>query len=55
MKDPEVSAKNGFYFHSKYAIKRALYIGDFLYSISDGMIKVNDLRDLKEVAKVNLP
>ncbi|HDM88641.1 MAG TPA: hypothetical protein ENG65_01455 [Candidatus Bathyarchaeota archaeon] len=55
IKDPEVFAKSGFYFHSKYAIKRALYIGDFLYSISDGMIKVNDLRDLRDVAEVNLP
>jgi len=54
IKDPGVFAKSGFYFHSKYAIKRAIYIGDFLYSISDGMIKVNDLRDLKEVAEVNL-
>ena len=55
IKDPEVFAKSGFYFYSKYAIKRALYIGDFLYSISDGMIKVNVLRDLREVAEVNLP
>jgi uncharacterized secreted protein with C-terminal beta-propeller domain len=35
-------------------IKRALYIGDVLYTISDSMIKMNDIVDLTEINEVEL-
>lgn len=37
---------------SPYAIRRSLYIGDDLYTISSTMIKVNALGDLSEVASL---
>lgn len=36
----------------RWAVRRALYIGDYLYSISDGLVKVNSLMDLSEVTAV---
>ncbi len=35
-------------------IKRALYIGDHLYTLSDEVVKVNDLNTLEEVNVLNL-
>lgn len=34
---------------------RALYIGEYLYTITDGSLKVNKLSDLSEVASLELP
>lgn len=39
---------------SKYFVKRALYIGEFLYTISDGKVAVNNLSDLKVVGELFL-
>ncbi len=36
-------------------MKRALYIGNILYTISDRMVKMNSLEDLKEIGAVELP
>ncbi len=38
----------------KYFVKRALYIGEFLYTISDGKVAVNNLSDLKVVGELFL-
>lgn len=40
--------------NSTYWITRALYIDSNLYTISDGLVKVNSLDDLTEVNQVNL-
>jgi uncharacterized secreted protein with C-terminal beta-propeller domain len=44
-----------YYYGSGYAIKRSLYMDDVLYTLSDGMIKMNGLDDLKEINRVRLP
>ena len=35
-------------------VTRTLYIGDVLYTISDSMVKMNDLADLSEIASISL-
>ena len=52
--DEDEFLKSGFYFSSPYSIKRALYIGNILYTISDGMIKACDLGTLDEVNSIVL-
>lgn len=54
--DPDVFKKSGEYFYGEYgkAIKRVIYIGDYLYSISDGMIKGLTMDDVEEVNRVEL-
>jgi len=47
--------KSGFYFSSPYSVKRALYIDDVLYTLSDKMVKMNSLVDLKQMGVVKLP
>lgn len=39
----------------RWEVRRALYIGDYLYTISEGLVKVNRLMDLSEVAAVEIP
>jgi len=46
--------KSGYYFDSKYSVKRALYINDALYTISEGKIKANDISTLKELKSLEL-
>ncbi|MEM2892880.1 MAG: beta-propeller domain-containing protein [Candidatus Bathyarchaeia archaeon] len=55
MDDVDDLAKSGFYFESPYSVKRALYIEDTIYTISDSMIKMNSLDTLKEINRVILP
>jgi len=38
----------------KYFIKRSLYIEDFLYTISNSKIKINEINTLEEVKEINL-
>ncbi|MDO8508848.1 MAG: beta-propeller domain-containing protein [Nanoarchaeota archaeon] len=45
---------NPFYDY-KNQIERSLYIGDTLYTVSPGKIKANDLDDLTEISKIDLP
>jgi len=47
--------KSGFYFESDYFVKRALYIENLLYTISNGKIKINELTALRQVGEINLP
>ncbi|MEM2938982.1 MAG: beta-propeller domain-containing protein, partial [Candidatus Bathyarchaeia archaeon] len=47
--------KSGYWFYSDYAIERALYIGDVLYTISDRMIKMNNLTTLEEIGSLKIP
>ncbi|MCJ7633260.1 beta-propeller domain-containing protein [Candidatus Bathyarchaeota archaeon] len=41
-------------YSSSYEIKRSLYIEDVLYTISDNMVKMNDLGSLEELGTVQL-
>jgi len=47
--------KSGYYFSSPYAVKRVLYIGNVLYTISDRKIKMNSIQTLEEIIEVELP
>lgn len=51
----EALLKSGYYFRSEYDVKRSLYMDDVLYTLSDRMIKMNDLEDLDDINKVKLP
>jgi len=46
--------KSGYWFESEYEVDRSLYIGDILYTLSQGMIKMNSLFDLSELGTVDL-
>ena len=46
--------KSGHNFSSYYSVKRSLYIGNVLYTISDKRIKMNSLDNLSEINAVNL-
>jgi uncharacterized secreted protein with C-terminal beta-propeller domain len=52
----EPSGKKGeeLWRYSEFFVKRALYIDDILYTISDGRIKMNRLSDLSEVAILDI-
>ena len=45
----EDELKRGYYFGDNYSVKRALYIGDVLYTLSEKMLKANDLASLDEL------
>jgi len=47
--------KSGYYLYSEYSVKRSLFIGDFLYAISDKKIKINSLATLQEINEIELP
>jgi len=53
--DPETFLKSGYYFDSDLFVERSLYIEDNLYTISPGMLKVNAISELNEIASVLLP
>jgi uncharacterized secreted protein with C-terminal beta-propeller domain len=42
------------YRYSSYNVERSLFIGDVLYTISDSMIKMNDLEHLSEINSVEI-
>jgi len=42
------------YWYSPYIVKRALYIGNILYTISDKKIKMNSLDTLEEINEIKL-
>lgn len=46
---------NGYYYGSPFDIKRSLFIDNTLYTLSDEMIKVNNLNGLSEISSVQLP
>ncbi len=47
--------KSGYYFFSDHSVKRSLYIGDVLYTVSDAKIKMNSLENLEDINEVRLP
>ena len=50
--DTEITDKSGYYWYGDKDIERALYIGDYLYSVSKAIVKANSLGDLSEVSDV---
>lgn len=53
--DDESFKKSGYYYGSdQHSVKRSLYIGDVLYTISDGKIKANELWSLDEIKSLSL-
>ena len=53
--DDESYKKSGYYYYGGGTeVKRSLYIGDALYTISDNMVKANSLDDLEEIETVKL-
>ncbi|MEM2105862.1 MAG: beta-propeller domain-containing protein [Candidatus Bathyarchaeia archaeon] len=46
--------ENGNVMDAAYHVTRALYIGDFLYTISESKVKVNSLLELSEIKELNL-
>jgi len=53
--DTEMIKTGYYYYSSPYDVKRSLYMDNVLYTISDKMIKMNDLSNLDLVNKVELP
>ncbi|MBD3156597.1 hypothetical protein GF369_02090 [Candidatus Peregrinibacteria bacterium] len=49
--ETEVADKAGYYWYGDKDVERILYIGDFLYTVSKGMVMANDM--LSEFAEVN--
>jgi len=47
LEDGDDLLKSGFYFESLYSVRRALYIGDVPYTISDKIVKRNSLASLE--------
>jgi inhibitor of cysteine peptidase len=54
IEDPEEFLKSGYWFESDLQVQRSLYIEDNLYTLSNGMIKVNNIQSLEELAVINL-
>jgi len=44
--------KSGYFFNSNYSVKRALFIDDVLYTISDKKIALNELTDLTSIKEL---
>lgn len=55
LEDDEEFLKSGYYFRSDYSVKRSLYMDDVLYTVSNKMIKMNNLEDLEEINRISLP
>lgn len=51
--DYQKSGYGGYY--GDLAVERIIYIGDVLYTLSQGKIKANSLNDLSEIATLTLP
>ncbi|MBU3940836.1 MAG: beta-propeller domain-containing protein [Nanoarchaeota archaeon] len=47
--DEDAFVKSGYYFRGDYSVERSLFINDVLYTLSNKMIKMNDLDDLDEL------
>jgi inhibitor of cysteine peptidase len=46
--------KSGYWSYSEYFVERALYIGDVLYTVSDRLVKMNDLGSLDLLNEIEL-
>ena len=51
----ENDSEDIYYYTYQYFVRRALYIDNVLYTISDKKIKMNNLEDLDEINEVELP
>ena len=50
------STNNSYYYwYGSYSVRRSMYTGNVLYTISDSKIKMNDLSTLGEINSVKLP
>ena len=47
--------KSGYYYGSDYSIRRAMYIGDVLYTLSGSEVQAHDLETLEFIESVKLP
>jgi inhibitor of cysteine peptidase len=54
IEDPEEYLKSGYWFESDLQVQRSLYIEENLYTLSNGMIKVNNIQSLEELAVIDL-
>ena len=54
IEDPTEFLMSGYWFESDYQVERSLYIEDNLYTLSNGMLKVNSLDSLEELAAIEL-
>ncbi|WP_455277918.1 beta-propeller domain-containing protein [[Eubacterium] cellulosolvens] len=54
LKNFEELLKSGYYFESEYEIKRSFYIENLLYTVSNQMIKSNNLTNLSETYELRL-
>lgn len=52
--DPSELGESYYYYDSSEAVRRSLYIGDYLYTVSGAAVKVNRLADLGEVTGIRL-
>ena len=52
--DPQTYLKSGYYFGSGGEIKRSLFIGEVLYTISDAKVMANSLTNLGEISSIEL-
>jgi uncharacterized secreted protein with C-terminal beta-propeller domain len=50
----EEELKRGYYFGQEYSVTRSMYIGDALYTLSQKMLKANDLYTLEELKEFSL-
>lgn len=55
LNDTEIVKMGDYWYASGSQIRRSLYIGDTLYTLSNKMIKANSLTDLTETSTVALP
>ncbi|MFH1240486.1 MAG: beta-propeller domain-containing protein [Candidatus Diapherotrites archaeon] len=53
--DEDIFKKSGYYYYGEdYSVKRSLYIGDVLYTVSDAKILANNLSDLDLIKELRL-
>jgi len=52
--DDEEALKTGYWYGGSSSVTRSLYIGDILYTLSNSMVKMNNLDTLEEINSVDL-
>ena len=56
VKDNSTFRKSGYYYHNpEYDVLRSLYMGNTLYTISNGLVRMDSLDDLSYVNELDLP
>lgn len=55
VEDESSFLKSGYYYRGPYSVKRALYMDDVLYTVSDKMVKMNNFGTLEEINEIELP